>query len=42
MAAVPLGIARTAIESQHVSLHASNYEICSRIMLGVPPDRLIL
>jgi alkylation response protein AidB-like acyl-CoA dehydrogenase len=30
------------VASQHVALHASNYEICGRVMLGLPPDRAIL
>jgi hypothetical protein len=30
------------VASQHVALHASNYEICGRVMLGLPPDRPIL
>jgi len=25
--------------SQHISMHSSNYEICGRVLLGLPPDR---
>jgi len=25
--------------SQHMSMHSSNYEICGRVLLGLPPDR---
>jgi indole-3-acetate monooxygenase len=25
--------------SQHMSMHYSNYEICGRVLLGLPPDR---
>jgi hypothetical protein len=27
------------VAAQHVALHPSNYEVCGRIMLGLPPDR---
>jgi hypothetical protein len=25
--------------SQHISMHSSNYEVCGRVLLGLPPDR---
>ncbi len=30
------------VAAQHVALHGSNYEICGRVMLGLPPGRLAL
>jgi alkylation response protein AidB-like acyl-CoA dehydrogenase len=30
------------VAAQHVSIHPSNYELCGRIMLGLPPDRPLL
>jgi alkylation response protein AidB-like acyl-CoA dehydrogenase len=30
------------VASQHVAMHASNYETCGRVMLGLPPERPVL
>jgi alkylation response protein AidB-like acyl-CoA dehydrogenase len=30
------------VAAQHVSIHSSNYEVCGRVMLGLPPDRPLL
>jgi indole-3-acetate monooxygenase len=30
------------VASQHVAIHASNYEVCGRVMLGLPAERPVL